>query len=608
MRRILTIATMFLSGLMLRAGAGPIYLSPEAIVADAGGTTLFVAAHTAAKIVVVDAGTGKVLRDIPLKANPTGLAFTSDRTSLLVTTDGPRGELLKVDPVRGRITARVFTGHTPMAPTPSPDGRTVYVCNRFNNNVAVVDAARMKVELSIPVLREPIAAALTPDGKRLFVANHLPAGAASGDYVGAAVSVLDPAARQVVTNLALPNGSTGVRGMGLSPDGKHVYVTHTLGRYQLPTTQLDRGWMNTSALSVIDAANGTWINAVLLDDVDLGAANPWGVTCTPDGATLVVAHAGTAEVSLIDRAVLHERMDKAGRGERVTEVSARAEDVPNDLSFLNSIRRRVKLPGLGPRGVVAVAGKVITADYFSDTLSVVNLAPGAPPAPATVALGPAQEITVARRGEMLFNDATMCFQHWQSCASCHPDGRADALNWDLLNDGIGNPKQTKSLLLSHRTPPVMVTGIRPNAEYATRTGMRFIQFIVRPDEDAVAIDEYCKAMKPVPSPYLDDGSLSRAARRGRKTFESSCASCHPAPLFTDLKPYDVGTGEGSEAGKKFDVPTLVEMWRTSPYLYDGRASTMEQVLTTFNKEDRHGLTSKLSEAEIKDLAEYILSL
>jgi hypothetical protein len=38
----------------------------------------------------------------------------------------------------------------------------------------------------------------------------------------------------------------------VSPDGRFAYVTHTLGRYQLPTTQLERGWMNTNALSIID--------------------------------------------------------------------------------------------------------------------------------------------------------------------------------------------------------------------------------------------------------------------------------------------------------------------------------------------------------------------
>ena len=47
-----------------------------------------------------------------------------------------------------------------------------------------------------------------------------------------------------------------------------------------------------------------------------------------------------------------------------------------------------------------------------------------------------------------------------------PDARADALNWDLLNDGIGNPKNTRSMLHSHRLPPVMITGIRAKAEDA----------------------------------------------------------------------------------------------------------------------------------------------
>ena len=44
----------------------------------------------------------------------------------------------------------------------------------------------------------------------------------------------------------------------------------------------------------------------------------------------------------------------------------------------------------------------------------------------------------------------------------------DGLNWDLLNDGIGNPKSTKTLLYSHATPPAMISGIRADAETAVR--------------------------------------------------------------------------------------------------------------------------------------------
>ena len=58
----------------------------------------------------------------------------------------------------------------------------------------------------------------------------------------------------------------GVNGVCVSPDGRYAYVTHILGRYQLPTTQLERGWMNTNALSVIDVATQKLVNTVLIDD------------------------------------------------------------------------------------------------------------------------------------------------------------------------------------------------------------------------------------------------------------------------------------------------------------------------------------------------------
>jgi len=211
---------------------------------------------------------------------------------------------------------------------------------------------------------------------------------------------------------------------------------------------------------------------------------------------------------------------------------------------------------------------------------------------------------------MLFNDASLCFQTWQSCASCHTDqARADSLNWDLLNDGLGNPKNTKSLLLSHQTPPTMSLGVRPTAESAVRAGIRHIQFTVRPEEEAVAIDEYVRSLQPVPSPYLVGGGLSERAVRGRSLFESAgCAACHPPGLFTNKKAYDVGAGQLLDEGQPFDTPSLVEVWRTAPYLHDGRAQSIVDVLRTCNPGDKHGRTSGLTDEQIADLAEYVLSL
>jgi DNA-binding beta-propeller fold protein YncE len=602
--RGLVAASLAVAGATL--AAGPVFLSPSALVRGPAG--VYVAEGGASRIALFDVQKGTLASAVEMPGPVTAMALTADGATLLATIGQPKGLLAVLDVASGKV-RRLPVGHTPTGVAVSADGRTAYVCVRFQHCVAVVDLVALRETARVAVLREPIACGLTSDGKRLFVANHLPAGRADGDYTGAVVSVIDTAAAAVTGSLALPNGSTSVRGLCLSPDGAFVYVTHILARYQLPTTQLERGWMNTNALSVIDAASAAYVNTVLLDDVDLGAANPWGVACTADGAMLLVTHAGTHELSIIDRAALHEKLAKVAKGERVSQVSATAEDVPNDLSFLVGIRRRLALAGNGPRAVLAVDKQAYVAEYYSDSLGVVNLDPEVVHRPTSLPLGPAQELTQERQGERNFNDATMCFQHWQSCASCHPDGRADGLNWDLLNDGMGNPKQTKNLLLSTRTPPVMVTGVRETAEKAVRTGMRFIQFAVRPEEDLVPIDAYLRAMAPIPSPYLEDGNLSKAAKRGRKLFEKAgCAHCHPDPLYTDLKKYNVGLGLDRHQDTAFDTPTLVETWRTAPYLYDGRAATAKDLLTTFNKSDSHGRTSQLSEKELADLIEYMLSL
>ncbi len=219
-------------------------------------------------------------------------------------------------------------------------------------------------------------------------------------------------------------------------------------------------------------------------------------------------------------------------------------------------------------------------------------------------------LTHQRRGKLLFHDATICQQQWQNGASCHPDGRIDALNWDLLHDGEGNPKNTKSLLWSHRTPPVMAEGTRMSAEEAVRSGIKNILFASREEDEAAAIDAYLKSLSPVPSPRLIDGQLSPAAKRGQALFHSDrvgCHRCHPAPLYTDLRSHNVGSRTPGERTTSFDTPTLVEVWRTAPYLHDGRYPTVKELL----REGRHGLPRGrkcLTKQEIDDLVEFVLSL
>ncbi|MCF7676184.1 MAG: hypothetical protein K9M97_12620, partial [Akkermansiaceae bacterium] len=61
---------------------------------------------------------------------------------------------------------------------------------------------------------------------------------------------------------------------------------------------------------------------------------------------------------------------------------------------------------------------------------------------------------------------------------------------------------------------------------------------------------------------------------------------------------------GQDAGKAFDTPTLLEIWRSGPYLHDGRAATVRDVIVT----EGHGSAGSLSPVEIDELITYLLSL
>jgi YVTN family beta-propeller protein len=600
------------------SGDGELYLSPTALIAAEDGQTLFIACPTANRVLRLDLQTRKLSASLAVPSPPTGLALSKNGSRLFITCSAPESKVCVADLTKGTIIAEIRAGHTTMAPVVSADGKQLFVCNRFNNDVSVIDLQAKKEVRRIPVRREPVAAALTVDGKLLLVANLLPTGRADVETVAAVVSVIDVVAGKVCKELRLPDGSASLNDIRVSPDGRYAVVTLVLSRYHLPADQLERGWMNANAMTIIGLSGMEVLNTVLLDDLDNGAANPWAAAWTGDGSRLVITHAGTHEISVINFPAFLAKLEglpaslKAAISGDYGSAARVKADVPNDLTFLTGLRKRIPLPeqDRGPRAVAVVGATAYIANYFSDTLSVVDLGVAAPSV-TSVALGPRVEPTVARKGEFYFHDATICFQHWQSCSSCHPgDGRADGLNWDLPNDGIGNPKNTKSLLLAHKTPPAMSLGVRATAEIAVRAGLEHILCSKQPEKVAVAIDEYLKSLKPVPSPSLVNGKLSDAARRGKSIFQrAGCADCHPASLFTDLRQHDVGTcGPFDDPSDKFNTPTLIELWRTGPYLHDGSAATIRDVLTTRNSHDQHGRTSDLTNPEIEDLCEYLQSL
>lgn len=489
----------------------------------------------------------------------------------------------------GQKEATILTGSGACAPIFGPDKKHIYVCNQFQNTVSEIDPISRTVVRSVNVLREPKSAQFSKDGKYLFVTNYLPSQRADLDYVAACVSVIRMDDFTKVKDIKLANGSNALRGICITPDGKYIYVSHNLGRFTVPTSQLQQGWMNTSAFSIIDVEKQEFLGAIVVDEPERGAAGIWSIACNDE--SLFITHSGTHEISVIDHKAMLKKFlsypDKAM--------------LDYDLRFLYGLRKRIPLKGNGPRKMIMENGKLYIPTYFADILNIVDTQTTEI---TSVNLNPDREESAENKGERYFNDASHCFQNWQSCNGCHPgDARTDGMNWDLMNDGVGNSKNCKSLLFSHPTPPSMISGIRETAEWAVRAGFKFIQFFDITEEDAVCVDAYLKSLQPVPSPYLVNGELSDLAKEGRKVFEKlKCTECHSGPYYTDLKMHRIG--EDIEFEKGWDTPTLREVWRTAPYLFDGRAATMEDVF----KVHKHGIEKKVSQKEIKALTEYVNSL
>jgi DNA-binding beta-propeller fold protein YncE len=565
------------------------------------GGTLAATDATVKSLSLIDPATRKIRRTVALKGTPEGLAWAADGARVFVAESGA-GRIAEINPADGTITRHFATGRYPRGLAVARNRKLLLACDWGLDRLTAIDLTSGKTLAHIPAGCQPTSVAVSPDESLAVVSNLIPTTAATAHDHATEITLINLDKLAARSTVRLPTGSTNARGVTISGNGKKAYIVHTLGRFHLPTTQLDRGWVNTNALSIIDLQSGALSATVLLDQVMDGAADPWGVAIDPHGKRLYITLSGVHQLAVID---LKELPGIIG-----PDPAA----LTNDLSALhrNRLIRRIDLPAKGPRGIsVSPDGRqVAVAGYFSGNVVMLDADGGSPVA---IALGPQPEPDLVRRGEIAFHDADLCFQRWLSCATCHPGARSDGLNWDLLNDGIGNPKNTRSMLLSHATPPVMSLGVRANMEVAARAGFVHIQFTEPGPGTVDAVIAYLRSLQPVTSPHRKpDGSLTESAARGETIFHRpavGCADCHPAPLFTDLALSDVGTaGERDRGAAAYDTPTLVELWCNPPYLNDGRAATLREVLIDHNADDRHGTTRTLGSAEIDDLVEYLLSL
>ena len=228
---------------------------------------------------------------------------------------------------------------------------------------------------------------------------------------------------------------------------------------------------------------------------------------------------------------------------------------------------------------------------------------------------------MARRGEILFHDATRSLNQWYSCNTCHSDGHTNGLDFDTLNDGrqdlstahLRSRKKAPTLRGVARTGPWTWHGWQTSLDDAmTESFTKSMQGRKPSREDVDAIVAFLGTLDFPRNPNRGpDGSLSDAATRGEAVYRSSraaCNSCHGGPELTDGKVHVVGLEERDDAYKGYNPPSLRGAYDKDPYLHDGRSKTLRDALAgPHNPDDVTGLGA-LSESELDDLVEYVKSL
>ncbi len=571
---------------------------------------------------------GSVLDEIEVGLAPRSIALVGSHA---VVTNRDSNSVSVVDRASRTLVQTTVVGHQPEAVALNPSDSTLLV-SLGSGELVELSADATRVLRSVTLGDDPSAIAVTHDGARAYVTHFLTRGDAGH------VSVVDLASFSVTGRIELaedPGPDTLTSGIGIpnllgaiaiEPSARRVWVgglKSNTGRGEfvsgvplVPTNRL-RG-----VLAPIDPAGGSDDIDARIDTNDADAVS--SMVFDARGRFVYVAHPGAGFVSVYDttEARRFRRSESAAPLNTVSRFDVgftpRSLALHRDVLYVLAEHSRSvdRVDVSDPANPVALPRIVLTEE----------------PLPPEVALG--QRLFHQSAAPIFSQD------NYIACASCHPGGGHDGRTWDFTQAGEGlrntidlrgragmghgplhwsaNFDEVQDFendivhafggtgLAADGQPPHPPLGATPNAGRSVELD---------------ALSAYLSSLRRVPASPYREAEWSAAALRGRALFESSalgCTQCHAGPNYTDssldFTLHDVGTIDDA-AGQRlgatlegFDTPTLLGLWATAPYLHDGRAATLQEVLREHNADDQHGHTSHLSDAEVDDVVAFLLEL
>ncbi|MFO0750931.1 MAG: c-type cytochrome [Myxococcota bacterium] len=210
-----------------------------------------------------------------------------------------------------------------------------------------------------------------------------------------------------------------------------------------------------------------------------------------------------------------------------------------------------------------------------------------------------------------------------ACASCHIDGGDDGLVW-LTGDG---PRQTPALAgRLDGTGPFNWNGTRDDLQSNMQATVQRMGGSGLGPHELADLEGFLLDELPTPkSPFVAPDGLTPEQARGKAIFESAeaaCTRCHRLDQrLTDGLEHDVGTASDLDRARAvaerdagidprpaglFNTPSLQGLFYTAPYLHDGSAPTLADVLE--RTKTTMGDTSHLTPDERAALIAYLQTL